>query len=767
MREVKVLVSVSGYPRIGKQRELKKWIESYFKGGLTEQELIKNAEELRLSQIKLLREKGVDYIPSNDFSMYDNILDTAVMLNIIPAQYQNLDLTPLGKYFAMAKGYQKDGADVKALAMKKWFTTNYHYIVPVIDDSVDIKLNAEKVIREYKTAKDLGIETKPVIVGVFTFVKLSKFETSKNQNEIINKIKNTYIELFQELSKAGVKTVQIDEPMLVTDLDKQDIELFKSVYNELLKHKNGISVLLNTYFGDIRDIYQDVMAMDFDAYGLDFVEGQKNLDLIKKYGFASNKQLFAGVINSRNIWRNNYEQSLELLNALKQYVPAQNIVISSACSLMFVPYTIQLETSLTKDILAQFAFAEEKLDELNDLRLLFASGDYKAEKKYQDNVELIKQKAQNQDYIDLDVREKVKNLTEKDFVRTPNFETRFDIQYKKLGLPKLPTTTIGSFPQTAEVKRNRARFKKGEITKEQYDQNIKEFIKQAVKYQDELGIDVYVHGEFERNDMVEYFGENLSGFIFTQNGWVQSYGTRCVKPPIIWGDVKRLKPITVPYIVYAQSLTGKPMKGMLTGPVTILNWSFPRIDMPLQDICFQIALAIKEEVMDLEKNGIKIIQIDEAALREKLPLRKSEWKQYLDYAIKAFRLVHSSVKPETQIHTHMCYSEFGDIIKEIDDMDADCISFEASRSNLELLDDLQASGFKTAVGPGVYDIHSPRVPAKEEIKAAIYKMIEKLGVKKLWINPDCGLKTRGWDETLKSLKNVTDAVKEIRAEKGL
>ena len=763
---MQIRVSVSGYPRIGKQRELKKWTESYFKGAMTEEELVKNAQELRLSQISLLHQKGIDYIPSNDFSMYDQVLDTAVMLNIIPAQYQNLDLSPLGKYFAMAKGYQKDNADVKALAMKKWFTTNYHYIAPIIDDTVEIKLNAQKPIDEYKTAKDLGIETKPVIIGAFTFIKLCRFETSQNYQDVIDKITNAYIQLFAEFKNHGVKLVQIDEPMLVTDLAQEDIDLFKSIYNELLKNKNGVAALLNTYFGDIRDIYQDVLAMDFDAYGLDFVEGIKNLELIKQYGFAKDKQLFAGVVNGRNIWINNYEQSLGILDALKQYVNAQNIVISTACSLLFSPYTKENEPQLSSEVLAQFSFAEQKLDELNDLRLLFGDQDYKSNKKYQDNIALIKQKLQNQDYIDAEVRQKVQNLTEKDFVREPDFETRFEIQAKELNLPKLPTTTIGSFPQTIEVKRIRAKYKKGEITKEQYDQSIKEFIKQAVKYQDELGFDVYVHGEFERNDMVEYFGENLSGFIFTQNAWVQSYGTRCVKPPIIWGDVKRLQPITVPYSVYAQSLTDKPMKGMLTGPVTILNWSFPRVDIPLEEICYQIALAIREEVLDLEKNGIKIIQIDEAALREKLPLRKSEWKQYLDYAIKTFRLTHSQVKPQTQIHTHMCYSEFGDIIKEIDDLDADCISFEASRSNLEVLDDLQANNFKTAVGPGVYDIHSPRVPGKEEIKAAINKMIEKLGVKKLWINPDCGLKTRGWEETLKSLKNMTDAVKEIRSEKG-
>lgn len=763
-----VKVSVSGYPRIGKQRELKKWIESYFKGDLSERELINNSQSLRLNQIALLHQKGIDYIPSNDFSLYDQVLDTAVMLNVIPSQYKELKLTsPLAVYFAMAKGYQQNGRDVKALAMKKWFTTNYHYIVPVIDDSIDIRLNADKPISEYKTAKEKGIETKPVIIGAFTFIKLCRFLTAKNHKSIIDNITDAYAELLTQLNYTGVSLVQMDEPMLVTDLTDEDIKLFQTIYNKILAKKGSLKILLNTYFGDIRDIYKTVLSMDFDAYGLDFVEGKKNLELIKEYGFQAGKQLFAGVINGRNIWRSSYQESLEILDTLNKYVNSRDLVISTASSLAFSPYTVQNETKLSEKVLAQFAFAEQKLDELNDLRYLFDKKDYMTDKKYLDNVALKQDKKENKAYIDSEVREKIKNLKDEDFVRLPEFETRYKIQLEKLGLPVLPTTTIGSFPQTVEVKRNRALFKKGEITSEQYNDKIKELISQAVRYQDELGIDVYVHGEFERNDMVEYFGENLSGFVFTQNAWVQSYGTRCVKPPVIWGDVKRLQPITVPYSVYAQELTAKPMKGMLTGPVTILNWSFPREDISLKEICYQIALAIKDEVLDLEKNGIKIIQIDEAALREKLPLRKSEWKSYLDYAIKAFRLVHSGVQPQTQIHTHMCYSEFGDIINDIDDMDADCISFEASRSDLTILDDLYANNFRTAVGPGVYDIHSPRVPDKEEIKSAINKMIEKLGIEKLWINPDCGLKTRGWNETLQSLKNMTQAVKEIRKEKGL
>lgn len=760
-------LSVVGYPRIGKNRELKKWIESYFKGDINENMLLKNASELRLAQIGFLKQKGIDYIPSNDFSLYDLMIDTAVMLNIIPSQYRNLNLSPTAVYFAMAKGYQSQNADVKALAMKKWFTTNYHYIVPIIDDSVEIKLNPEKPVNEYKQAKELGIETKPVIIGAFTFFKLCKINSSICCQKIINDIVSAYKKLLQKFAELEIKTVQFDEPILSCDLNSEDKVLFSQIYKDILTVKGKTEVLLQTYFGDIRDIYDEVCGLDFDCIGLDFVEGIKNLDLIKKFGFPSNKKIFAGVVDGRNIWRNNFEDTMTVLCELKKHIPSDNIVINTASSLLFSPYTITGEKRLSKEILSQFAFAEEKLDELKIIAELFADFDYKNNPKYLANVALKKDKRENSAYIEPTVREKINQLQKSDFTRLPEFEKRLLIQQKKLGLPKFPTTTIGSFPQTADVKRNRTRLKKGEITVKEYNQNIKDFIKQAVDYQHNLGIDVLVHGEFERNDMVEYFGENLSGFIFTDNAWVQSYGTRCVKPPVIWGDVKRLKAITVPYSVYAQSLTSHPMKGMLTGPITILNWSFPREDITRKDICYQIALAIKDEVLELEQNGIKIIQIDEAALREKLPLRRSEWKEYLDYAVKAFRLVHSKVLPQTQIHTHMCYSEFGDIIKEIDDMDADCISFEASRSDLAILDDLSANGFKTAVGPGIYDIHSPRIPTVEEIKTAIYKMLKKIDINKLWINPDCGLKTRGWNETLASLKNMTEAVNEIRKEKKL
>lgn len=756
--------SIIGYPRVGAKRELKKWTESYFKGAISKEELLTQAKELRISQLKTLAQK-IDFVPCNDFSFYDNMLDTAVMLSVIPKQYKDLGLCEQDTYFAMAKGYQGNGLDVKALAMKKWFNTNYHYIVPVIDDSVKIKLNANKFLQSITEANELNINAKPTVIGPFTFARLTRVAAQgKSIDDYIDDIIAAYKELLEAANENGVELLQIEEPALVTDLSQDDCEKFVNIYNELLQHKGGVMVLLQTYFGDVRDIYKDLIDLEFDAIGLDFVEGIYNIELIEKYGFPSHKILFAGVVNGKNIWRSSYEKSLNIIEQLKNNIPIENVVISTSCSLLHSPYTVESEKRLSAEILNQFAFAYEKLSEISDIATLACKKDYKNNEIYKANVALKQEKIDNKAYIDEGVRAQINALTPADFIRVPELFERKKIQKQALGLPILPTTTIGSFPQTAEVKQNRLKLKKGEITQAEYDDNNKKFIADAVKIQEDLGIDVFVHGEFERNDMVEYFGENLSGFIFTDFAWVQSYGTRCVKPPVIWGDVKRIHPITVETSVYAQSLTKKHMKGMLTGPVTILNWSFPREDISLKDICYQIALAIKDEVLDLERSGIRIIQIDEAALREKLPLRKCDWKDYLDYAINSFRLVHSKVKPETQIHTHMCYSEFGDIIKDIDNLDADVISFEASRSDLTILDALIESNFKTGVGPGVYDIHSPRVPSKEEIEGIIAKIVSKLNPDNIWINPDCGLKTRGWTETLASLKNMVDAAKESREE---
>ncbi|MFL0196530.1 5-methyltetrahydropteroyltriglutamate--homocysteine S-methyltransferase [Clostridium sp. WILCCON 0269] len=752
--------SIIGYPRIGGLRELKFWIEDYFKGNLPLEGLQKNAKDLRVKQWTLLANTGLDFIPSNDFSFYDGMLDTAFLLNVIPDSYKALGINKLGTYFAMARGYQGERGDVKALTMKKWFNTNYHYMVPAIEDSSEIKLNSDIVFENYTEALASGVKTRPVIIGGFTFLKLAAYKGEKKFEDFVEAVIKSYKDIFTKLNKLDVEWVQIDEPILVTDLNHTDIEIFTKIYTELLKSKDNLKVLIQTYFGDIRDCYSEVTALDFDGIGLDFIEGRKSLELAKEKGFPKGTALFAGIVNGKNIWKNNYENSLRILKGISKYVEKNSIVINTSCSLLHVPYTLKNEEKLSENYKAHFAFAEEKLIELSELKKLFVDENYLTNSKYKNNVSSFKTKSSN---IDLEVKKKVDGLTEKDFTRRPIFNERSEIQKGFFKLPILPTTTIGSFPQTTEVRADRAKFKKDEITEIQYKENIKKKIAECVELQEKIGIDVLVHGEFERNDMVEYFGENFNGFLFTQKAWVQSYGTRCVKPPIIWGDISRANPITVEYSKYAQSLTSKPVKGMLTGPVTILNWSFPREDISLREMAFQIGLAIREEILDLEANGINIIQVDEAALKEKLPIRRIDWhSEYLNWAIPAFRLVHSAVKATTQIHTHMCYSEFEEIVKSIDAMDADVISFEASRSNLSIIEALNKNNFTTAVGPGVYDIHSPRVPSVEEIVNGINLMLEKISAEKLWINPDCGLKTRGQEETIPSLKNLVKAAKQVR-----
>ena len=747
--------SVIGYPRIGKDRELKFASEKFFKGETGEAELLETAKKIRKEDLLAQHEAGITYISSNDFSFYDNVLDTAVLFNIIPQRYKDLGLTELETYFALARGYQGDKGNVKALAMKKWFNTNYHYLVPEIDDDTVITLSGTKPVDEYLEAKELGIETKAALIGPFTFLKLAKFTGTKKIADVASTLTAEYVKLVSELASKGAQTVEFDEPYLVRDLDSADIELFKEIYSSILANKNGAKVFLQTYFGDIRDIYAEVIKLDFDAVGLDFVEGRKTLDLVKTIGFPSDKILIAGLVNGKNIWRNDYKNTLSVLDE----IVAANVVLGTSCSLLHVPYTLASETKLPDDYKKHFAFAEEKLTELAEIASVVGT-DYAARDVYANNQKLFEGR---KDCEDKQVQAKVAGIKEEDYTRLPARSDREKIQKDKLGLPLFPTTTIGSFPQTQDVRKNRQEFKKGLKSREEYVEFNKNKIAECIKLQEEIGLDVLVHGEFERNDMVEYFGENLNGYVFTEKAWVQSYGTRNVKPPIIWGDVSRRTPITVEWSKFAQSCTDKPVKGMLTGPVTILNWSFPREDISIKESILQIALAIRDEVLDLEANGIGIIQIDEAALREKLPLRKSDWYgEYLDFTIPAFRLVHSKVKPETQIHTHMCYSEFTDIIPAIDAMDADVITFEASRSDLQILDSLKENNFETEVGPGVYDIHSPRVPSVEEIVAALTKMRAKIEDSKLWVNPDCGLKTRGNEETVKSLTNLVAAAKQIR-----
>lgn len=752
--------SVIGFPRIGTLRELKFASEKYFRKEISEEQLKETAKELRKTHWNMQKNARIDFISSNDFSFYDTVLDTAVLLNIIPKRYKELDLSEIDTYFAMARGYQGEHGDVKALAMKKWFNTNYHYIVPETEDDTKIKLSGDKLWNEYAEADELGIKTKPMLTGAYTMLKLCRYTGNKSEKDYVGDIIAAYKELLQTCGKKQIAWVQFDEPSLVLDMDDSDKALFHQIYDELLAVDTDTKVLLQTYFGDIRDIYEEVIKMPFAGIGLDFIEGKQTCDLVSKYGFPKDKILFAGVVNGKNIWKNHYDKTLKVLSGLRE--KGIDTIISTSCSLLHVPYTLENEEKLSKEYTAYFSFAKEKLVELSELGKLADSKNYAEHEIFKKNHKLF---SGSRDCTNEDVRKRLSKVSESDYVRLPKRSERQKRQKEEFKLPKFPTTTIGSFPQTKDVKANRSAFKRGEKTEQEYVDFNKKKIAECVKWQEDIGIDVLVHGEYERNDMVEYFGESLGGFLFTQKAWVQSYGTRCVKPPIIWGDVYRNKPITVEWSVYAQSLTKKIMKGMLTGPVTILNWSFPREDISIKDSISQIALAIRDEVLDLEANGIKVIQIDEAALREKLPLRKTDWyKEYLDFAIPAFRLTHSGVKPETQIHTHMCYSEFTDIIPAIDDMDADVITFEASRSDLLILDSLRENNFETEVGPGVYDIHSPRVPSVEEITNVLKIMLTKIDSDKLWVNPDCGLKTRGMKESDASLRNMVCAAKKIREE---
>ena len=761
------LTSVSGFPRIGGDRELKKAIEGYWKGKHGLDQVRATAKELRERHWRLQAEAGIDLIPSNDFSYYDQVLDTAILLNVIPQRYDRLAFeNPEDTLFAMARGYQGPKGDVTALPMKKWFTTNYHYLVPEIDSATDIHLNGTKPFDEFEEAKALGIHTKPVLVGPYTFLKLArnaKAEPLELDKGLVNAVAAVYAEILTRFAALGATWVQFDEPYLVLDKEDGDVELFKTLYAKILPARTGgVKVLLNTYFGHIADVYETVSLLGFDGIGLDLIEGRdEKLEAVGRYGVGESTTLFAGVINGRNIWRNDYAASLGLVDALRQVTP--NVAVATACSLLHVPFSTAGEDGLGDEVLRHFAFAVEKLGELRAVADL-SDADEEAKKAsdlLRENQALFDGTRVEPDRA---VADRLAALTDEDATRLPARAERQRLQREALHLPLLPTTTIGSFPQTAEVRAARARLRKGELSREDYDAFIRSQIDQVIAWQEQIGLDVLVHGEFERNDMVEYFGQRLNGFLFTRNAWVQSYGTRCVKPPIVWGDVSRREPITVAWSSYAQSRTNQVVKGMLTGPVTILNWSWPREDVSNELQTRQLALAIRDEVLDLERAGIRVIQIDEAALREKLPLRKSDWhKKYLDWAIPAFRLVHAAVQPTTQIHTHMCYSEFNDIIRDIDAMDADVISFEASRGDLVVLDAIHDAHFETETGPGVYDIHSPRIPSIDEIEERIDEILAKVDAGKLWINPDCGLKTRGNEETWPSLKNMVAATRIVRA----
>lgn len=764
-----VFTSVSGFPRIGANRELKKIIERYWKQDASLDEVREVAQSLRAKHWRLQAEAGIDLIPSNDFSYYDQMLDTAILLGAVPERYRKLNFEHAeDTLFAIARGYQGERGDVTALPMKKWFTTNYHYIVPEVENPEGLHLAGTKPFDEFLEARAQGLETKPVLIGPYTFLKLARTPEAqelKVTESVISALAFAYASIVKRFGELNATWLQFDEPYLALDKEEGDLELFEALYKPLLAARSAeVKILLNTYFGNIADAYETVNNLGFDGVGVDLVEGkEENLAAIERYGVNEKTTLFAGVVNGRNIWRNDYAVSLGLIDALRENV-TDRVAVSTACSLLHVPFSTAGEDALGADVLQHFAFAVEKLQEIRDIANLAVESD---ESRKSSNI-LAKNQALfdgSRVKADASVANRLSNLKESDFVRLPERAERQRLQKEALGLPDLPTTTIGSFPQTKDIRNARAALRKGEISREAYDDFMRDRIAKCIEHQEQIGLDVLVHGEFERNDMVEYFGQHLRGFKFTKNAWVQSYGTRCVKPPIVWSDVSRESAITVAWSAYAQSCTKHIVKGMLTGPVTILNWSWPREDITHEQQTQQLALAIRDEVLDLERAGIRVIQIDEAALREKLPLRRSDWhKKYLDWAISAFRLVHSAVAATTQIHTHMCYSEFNDIIRDIDAMDADVISFEASRGDLVVLDAIHDAHFETEAGPGVYDIHSPRVPGKAELVERIHEILRKMPAQKLWINPDCGLKTRGDAETWPSLENLVAAAKEVRAE---
>ncbi|KAF2306884.1 hypothetical protein GH714_022345 [Hevea brasiliensis] len=728
---------IVGYPRMGPKRELKFALESFWDKKSSAEDLEKVAADLRTSIWKQMAGAGIKYIPSNTFSYYDQVLDTTAMLGAVPPRYGwSGGEIGFDVYFSMARG----NASVPAMEMTKWFDTNYHFIVPELGPDVQFSYASHKAVTEYKEAKAVSwVDSVPVLIGPVSYLLLSKpakgVEKTFSLISLLGKILPVYKEVISELKAAGASWIQFDEPTLVMDLDSHKLQAFTDAYSELESTLSGLNVLIETYFADIpAKAFKTLTSLKgVSAYGFDLVRGTKTLDLIKSE-FPKGKYLFAGVVDGRNIWANDLASSLSTLHELEGIVGKDKLVVSTSCSLLHTAVDLVNETKLDKEIKSWLAFAAQKVVEVNALAKALAGE-----------------------------KDEAAALRGSDHRRATNVTARLDAQQKKLDLPILPTTTIGSFPQTIELRRVRREYKANKISEDDYIKAIKEEIQKVVKLQEELDIDVLVHGEPERNDMVEYFGEQLSGFAFTVNGWVQSYGSRCVKPPIIYGDVSRPKPMTVFWSSTAQSMTARPMKGMLTGPVTILNWSFVRNDQPRFETCYQMPWPSRMKVEDLQKAGINVIQIDEAALREGLPLRKSEQAFYLDWAVHSFRITNCGVQDTTQIHTHMCYSNFNDIIHSIIDMDADVITIENSRSDEKLLSVFREGvKYGAGIGPGVYDIHSPRIPSTEEIADRINKMLAVLEKNILWVNPDCGLKTRKYSEVKPALNNMVAAAKLLR-----
>ncbi len=769
-----VLTHNLGYPRIGSRRELKKACEDYWSGRIGLNDLLQTGKNLRQENWLIQKNAGIDLIPCGDFSFYDHILDLSLMVGAVPERYLAMMRDPRNTEpdlcFAMARGYQKENLDLIAMEMTKWFDTNYHYIVPEFHQGQSFKLTSRKILAEFQEAKDLGIRAKPVLIGPVSYLWLGKEKDADfHRFDLLDRLLPIYAELLSELERLGAEYVQMDEPVLGMDLSDLARQAFMRAYGEINRTIPKLKIILATYFEGLHDNTELAVSLPVHVLHLDLVRSPKQLDRILDLA-PTRLILSLGLVDGRNIWKNDFESSLAFISLAIDRIGSERVMLAPSCSLLHVPCDLEQETnetSLPVEVKRWMAFARQKLEEVVALAQLSEPQTHSRwAGKLTENIIDIESRRRSALIHKPPIKDRVAAITDEDTERRSPFPVRRQRQRMALNLPLFPTTTIGSFPQTEEVRRLRARYRRGELSEAQYEASIRAEIEKAIRWQESVGLDVLVHGEFERNDMVEYFGEQLEGFAFTQNGWVQSYGSRCVKPPIIFGDVERKGTMTVPWTQYAQSLTDKLVKGMLTGPITILQWSFVRDDQPREATAMQIALAIRDEVSDLEKAGIRIIQIDEPAIREGLPLRRAEGHYYLQWAVKAFRVASSGVSDETQIHTHMCYSEFNDIIQNIAVMDADVITIETSRSQMELLDAFVGFQYPNEIGPGIYDIHSPRVPTADEMTALLEKALRFIPERNLWVNPDCGLKTRRWPETRAAIENMVSAAQRLRQALG-
>jgi len=755
-----------GFPRIGAKRELKFALESYWKGETSRDELKRVAADLR--QRHWNDQKGLDLVPVGDFAFYDQVLDMSFTLGNLPERVQGFHGDALDNYFRVARGRSAKSAEehaaccggVAAGEMTKWFDTNYHYIVPEFSATTEFKLDASRLLEQLSEARALGVTTKPVIVGPVTYLAIGKAKDESDKLALLSRLLPAYVELLAALAAQGVEWVQIDEPILVTELSEAWREAFRTAYAALAK--SPVKLLLTTYFGQLLENLPLVSELPVHGVHLDAINAREEVATLIA-SLPADRVISLGVINGRNIWKTDLNGVLDWLEPVAKQL-GERLWVAPSCSLLHVPVDLASEQKLDAEVKSWLAFAQQKLDELQVLAGALRHGRDSIKDALVANKAAIEARRSSPRVNNPTVKAAVAGINAALGQRQQPYGERAPKQAAHLKLPAFPTTTIGSFPQTTEIRHARSQYKAGALDEAGYKTAMQAEIGRSVREQEALGLDVLVHGEAERNDMVEYFGEQLEGYAFSQFGWVQSYGSRCVKPPILFGDISRPKAMTVEWIKYAQSLTSKPMKGMLTGPVTILNWSFVRDDQPRSVSCYQLALAIREEVLDLERAGINVIQIDEAALREGLPLRRSQWQEYLDWAVESFRIAANGVRDETQIHTHMCYSEFNDIIASIADMDADVITIETSRSDMELLDAFDNFKYPNEIGPGVYDIHSPNIPTQEHIVQLMRKAAERVPSERLWVNPDCGLKTRQWAEVIPALTNMVAAAKTLRAQ---